>query len=256
MVCGCCWRKKKEKLHSATRLKRSRSLEKVNLGKYTSLILEDKYQPEQNSVYRRKSTDQSVTGADNTTDQGVTGLDNFIMGNSLSPESLDSPRDNPLKKTESSVSLKSSSSVKSSSSRRSKVTFNELNPEVHMIPPKSPPKPKRTRNNKPNNDDVDILIKDDESESAFQFDLSNKAEMCSIEDLSGYKSNSKKTKRDKTADGPKVKKIVFCVYLFSLIFSVFSLNNNYSVDAFHPLFISALKYFFKEMINADFFPIF
>ena len=188
----CCWARRREKLHSAVRLKRSRSLEKVNLSKYTSLSLEDKYPPD-------CCTDKS--------DHLVTFQDNFIMGNALSPESLESHRDNPLKKTESSVSLKSSSSVKSSSSRRSKVTFTPDNPEVHMIPPKSPPKPKRTKNTKsPIYDDVDIPLKDDESESAFQFDLCNKAELTSLEDLSGsgLRSNSKKTKTVKAQDDHKV----------------------------------------------------
>ena len=204
-TCCCCWRKK-EKLHSAVRLsKRSRSLEKVNLGKYTSLSLEDKYLPAEGDV----------------TEQSVTAHDNFNMGNSLSPESLEAQRDNPLKKTDSSVSLKSSSSVKSSSSRRSKVTFTEHNPEVHMIPPKSPPKPKRTRNAKPpasSDDDIDLLIIDDEGESAFQFDQCNKAELTSIEDLSGSlgikSKSSKKNRKDKTTEDYKVTESVKCLFDF------------------------------------------
>ena len=209
-TCCCCWRKK-EKLHSAVRLsKRSRSLEKVNLGKYTSLSLEDKYLPAEADV----------------TDQSVTAHDNFNMGNSLSPESLESQRDNPLKKTDSSVSLKSSSSVKSSSSRRSKVTFTEHNPEVHMIPPKSPPKPKRTRNAKPptpSEDDIDLLILDDEGESAFQFDQCNKAELTSIEDLSGsgFKNkSSKKSKKDKATEDYKVTESVKCLSPFYISLNV------------------------------------
>ena len=187
--CCCPWnRNRKEKLHSAQRIKRSRSLEKVNLGKYTSVVLEDKYLP--------PARPQSESFTDKS-DQSVGDQDNLIMGNSLSPESLEAQRDNTLKKTESSVSLKSSSSAKSSSSRRSKVTFTPDNPEVHMIPPKSPPKPKRTRGNKmPIYDDVDISIRDDENESAFQFDQSNKAELTSLEDLSGKKGkHSKKSQK-------------------------------------------------------------
>ena len=44
-----------------------------------------------------------------------------------------------------SLLLKSNGSHKSSSSRRSKVTFTELHPEIYVIPPKSPPKPKRSK---------------------------------------------------------------------------------------------------------------
>ena len=144
------------------------------------------------------------------------------MGNSLSPESLENPKDNALRRQDSSVSLKSSSSVKSSSSRRSKVTFTEHNPEVHMIPPKSPPKPKRTKNKQAIYDDVECLVRDDESESAFQFDLSNKAELTSIEDLSsaGFKGSSKKSKKDKktASDDPKVMESDgFLVFVFFIL---------------------------------------
>ena len=217
MVQSCCcpWnRNRKETLHSAQRLKRSRSLEKVNLGKYTSVVLEDKYLPPtrpQSECFTEKS-DKS-------------DRDNIpIMGNSLAPESIE---DRSLKKTESSASLKSSSSVKSSASRRSKVTFTPDNPEVHMIPPKSPPKPKRTKGNKvPIYDDVDISVGDNESESAFQFDLSNKAELCSLEDLSGMKSKpSKKSKKEKCCheEEPQVTVLRFLSYLgpgFHLVLNV------------------------------------
>ena len=207
MVQSCCcpWnRNRKETLHSAQRLKRSRSLEKVNLGKYTSVVLEDKYIPP------TRPQSECLTNKSDKSDRDLS-----IMGNSLSPESLED-RDNTLKKTESSVSLKSSSSVKSSASRRSKVTFTPDNPEVHMIPPKSPPKPKRTKGNKvPIYDDVDISG-DIESESAFQFDLSNKAELTSLEDLSGLKSKpSKKSKKEKCCqeEEPQVTGLCFLLLL-------------------------------------------
>jgi len=164
----CCWKQKKEKLHSAVRLKKSRSLDRVNLKEYSDLVLEDKFSPDYNS-------DSDLLS------------DSLIMGNTISPEALDAQRDNPIMKTGSSSSLKSSSSMKSSSSRRSKVTFTEHNPEVHMIPPKSPPKPKRSRSaNRPPthpDDDIELILRDDESQSAFQFDLCQQAELTSLEDI-------------------------------------------------------------------------
>jgi len=140
----------------------------VNLGEYSDLVLEDKFSPDYNS-------DSDLLS--NT----------LIMGNTVSAEALDSQRDNPIMKTGSSSSLKSSSSMKSSSSRRSKVTFTEHNPEVHMIPPKSPPKPKRSRSaNRPPihpEDDISLILRDEESQSAFQFDLCQQAELTSLEDF-------------------------------------------------------------------------
>ena len=163
----CCWKRRKEKLHSAVRLNRSRSLDKVTLGQYTDLVLQDKYCAE---YY-----------GDN-------------MGNSLAPESLEGEKElHTIKKTESSASLKSSSSAKSSSSRRSKVTFTETNPEVHMIPPKSPPKPKRSRGPKTaaySESDCDLILREDESQAAFQFDLSQTAQVTSLEDLEKYNNNN------------------------------------------------------------------
>ena len=199
VTCCSCWnsRKKNKQLNNSSRLKRSRSLEKVDLSKYT--ILEDKYQP---------APDSDKDLEDNFANPGVlTHQDNFNMGNSLSPESLEAPKETAsLRRQDSSVSLKSSSSTKSASSRRSKVTFTEHNPEVHMIPPKSPPKPKRTKNKQAIYDDVECLVRDEESESAFQFDLSNKAELTSIEDLSAApsKNSSKKSKKDKATEDSKV----------------------------------------------------
>merc|ERR1719422_1911161 len=87
-----------------------------------------------------------------------------------------------------------------------------------MIPPKSPPKPKRTRNAKPpasSEDDIDLLILDDEGESAFQFDQCNKAELTSIEDLSGsgFKNkSSKKNKKDKATEDYKLLEAVHSVH--------------------------------------------
>ena len=90
-----------------------------------------------------------------------------------------------------------------------------------MIPPKSPPKPKRTKGNKvPIYDDVDMSVGDCESESAFQFDLSNKAELTSIEDLSGLKNNpSSKSKKEKyrSEEEPQVTKM--CFLLLNLDFN-------------------------------------
>ena len=218
MVQSCCcpWNRiRKDTLHSAQRLKRSRSLEKVNLGKYTSVVLEDKYLPP------TRPQSECLSDKSDKSDRDIP-----IMGNSLSPESLE---DNNLKKTESSVSLKSSSSVKSSASRRSKVTFTPDNPEVHMIPPKSPPKPKRTKGNKvPIYDDVDLSVGgDNESESAFQFDLSNKAELTSIEDLSGLKSKpSKKSKKEKCCreEEPQVTGLCFLDWILSAVFLFLDIN--------------------------------
>ena len=228
MVQSCCcpWnRNRKDTLHSAQRLKRSRSLEKVNLGKYTSVVLEDKYLP--------PARPQSECLSDKS-DKSYRDIP--IMGNSLSPESLE---DNNLKKTESSVSLKSSSSVKSSASRRSKVTFTPDNPEVHMIPPKSPPKPKRTKGNKvPIYDDVDISVGDNESESAFQFDLSNKAELTSIEDLSGLKSKpSKKSKKEKCCreEEPQVTGLCFLDCILSAVIMCLDMNYFVSFTILPPL---------------------
>ena len=163
----CCWKRRKEKLHTAVRLNRSRSLDKVTLGQYTDLVLQDKFGPE----YYGDS-----------------------MGNSLSPASLEGEKElHTIKKTESSASLKSSSSAKSSSSRRSKVTFTETNPEVHMIPPKSPPKPKRSRGPKTaayGEPDCDLILREDESQAAFQFDLSQTAQVTCLEDLEKYTTNT------------------------------------------------------------------
>jgi len=141
----------------------------VNLREYSDLVLEDKFIPDYCS-------DSEILS------------DNLIMGNTISPEALEAHKDNPIMKTGSSSSLKSSSSMKSSSSRRSKVTFTEHNPEVHLIPPKSPPKPKRSRSavSRPAihpDDDLELIMRDDESQSAFQFDLCQQAELTSLEDI-------------------------------------------------------------------------
>ena len=174
----CCWKRRKEKLHSAVRLNRSRSLDKVTLGQYTDLVLQDKYCAE---YYGDGSQTHS-------------------MGNSLSPGSLEGEKElHTIKKTESSASLKSSSSAKSSSSRRSKVTFTETNPEVHMIPPKSPPKPKRSRGPKTaayNESDCDLILREDESQAAFQFDLSQTAQVTCLEDLEKYNTNNNSNKNN------------------------------------------------------------
>ena len=199
----CCWKQKKEKLHSAVRLKKSRSLDRVNLKEYSDLVLEDKFSPDYNS-------DSDLLS------------DSLIMGNTISPEALDAQRDNPIMKTGSSSSLKSSSSMKSSSSRRSKVTFTEHNPEVHMIPPKSPPKPKRSRsaNRAPTHpdDDIELILRDDESQSAFQFDLCQQAELTSLEDI---EHKTDKAVFDDEVDTPEdVYKVIFmwCVWtVFSVL---------------------------------------
>ena len=170
----CCWKTRKEKLHSAVRLKKSRSLDKVNLGQYTDLVLEDKF------------CDSDLN-----------------MGNSLATDRDEDEKGlHSIKKTESSASLKSSSSVKSSASRRSKVTFTETHPEVHMIPPKSPPKPKRSRGgNKPaaySETESDLLMRDDESQAAFQFDLGQTAQVTSLEDLEQYNNNNNNNNNNRT----------------------------------------------------------
>ena len=172
----CCWKRRKEKIHSAVRLNRSRSLDKVTLGQYTDLVLQDKYYGD-------------------------------TMGNSLAPESLEGEKElHTIKKTESSASLKSSSSAKSSSSRRSKVTFTETNPEVHMIPPKSPPKPKRSRGPKPaaySESDCDLILREDESQAAFQFDLSQTAQVTSLEDLEKYNNNNNNNNNSQSSRSKK-----------------------------------------------------
>ena len=178
----CCWKRRKEKLHSAVRLNRSRSLDKVTLGQYTDLVLGDKFCGEYYSD----------------------GSGSHTMGNSLAPESLEGEKElHTIKKTESSASLKSSSSAKSSSSRRSKVTFTETNPEVHMIPPKSPPKPKRSRGPKT---DCDLILREDESQAAFQFDLSQTAQVTSLEDLEKYNNNNNNNNNSNKKQSSRSKK--------------------------------------------------
>merc|ERR550534_1260691 len=93
-------------------------------------------------------------------------------------------------KSASSNSLKSNGSHKSSSSRRSKVTFTELNPEIYVIPPKSPPKPKRskgpTRSPVTAEEEMDLIMAmrgDEADQSAFQFELGQHAEVVSLEDM-------------------------------------------------------------------------
>ena len=192
----CCWNRTKDKSHSAVpgRLKRSRSLDKVNLGQYSDLVLEDKS--------KHRSSDSDLAR----------------MGNSLGSESLEGERDiHTIQKTESSASLKSSSSVKSSSSRRSKVTFTETNPEIHMIPPKSPPKPKRSRGTKSSpysEAESDLILRDDESQAAFQFDLGQTAQVTSLEDLEQYGNNRNKKKAKTPED---VQEVTECPGVFLLI---------------------------------------
>ena len=132
------------------------------------------------------------------------------MGNSLAPESLEGEKElHTIKKTESSASLKSSSSAKSSSSRRSKVTFTETNPEVHMIPPKSPPKPKRSRGPKTaayGEPDCDLILREDESQAAFQFDLSQTAQVTSLEDLEKYNNNNNNNNNNNKKQSSRSKK--------------------------------------------------
>jgi len=157
----------------------------VNLGEYSDLVLEDKFSPDY-------SSDSDLLS------------ENLNMGNTMSPEALDSQRENHIMKAGSTSSLKSSASLKSSSSRRSKVTFTEHNPEVHMIPPKSPPKPKRSKsagNRTPVQleDEID-LMRDDESQSAFQFELCQQAELTSLEDI---EMRSDKATYDDDVDTPE-----------------------------------------------------
>lgn len=163
MVACCCWRAKHTKnqqLHSG-RLHRSRSLDREPAGEYKDLVLEERSQQE--------SPDSLLS-----------------MGNTQGSEAKEG-----LLKSGSSSSLKSSNSLKSSSSRRSKVTFTELHPEIYMIPPKSPPKPKRTRGTTrvpvTAEEEMDLILAMQEdqldSQAAFQFDLSKQAELVSLEDV-------------------------------------------------------------------------
>ena len=163
MVASCClcWARPR---HTVRLLGKSRSLDRVNSREYTELVVGE--QPDLLTA----------------------------MGNSLSLESP-SHQDSAIVKSNSSASLKSSSSAKSSSSRRSKVTFTEHNPEVHMIPPKSPPKPKRSRG-------CGRAAADwpEESQAAFQFELGQQVELVSLEEVetssSGRRSHHSRTPED------------------------------------------------------------
>jgi hypothetical protein len=111
------------------------------------------------------------------------------MGNSHGTEAGEAQKAD-LMKAGSSTSLKSNGSHKSSSSRRSKVTFTELHPEIYMIPPKSPPKPKRTRGPVRSpvtaEEEMDLILAmrgDEATQAAFQFDMSRQAEVVSLEDI-------------------------------------------------------------------------
>merc|ERR1719402_1529189 len=113
------------------------------------------------------------------------------MGNSNGGMAAEGQKGDTLMKSASSNSLKSNGSHKSSSSRRSKVTFTELSPEIHVIPPKSPPKPKRSKGSARSpvtaEEEMDLIMamrSDDEaSQAAFQFDLGKQAEVVSLEDI-------------------------------------------------------------------------
>ena len=125
MVAWCCWRNHtttRDRLHSG-RLYRSRSLDREPTGEYLDLVLEE---PSKSRESPEKVPEPT-------------------MGNSNGGMAGEGQKDDTLMKSASSTSLKSNGSHKSSSSRRSKVTFTELHPEIYVIPPKSPPKPKRTK---------------------------------------------------------------------------------------------------------------
>ena len=170
MVAWCCWSNHtttRDRLHSG-RLYRSRSLDKEPAGEYLDLVLEEP----------SKSRE---------------GSEKFIeseMGNSNGGMAAEGQKGDTLMKSASSNSLKSNGSHKSSSSRRSKVTFTELNPEIYVIPPKSPPKPKRskgpTRSPVTAEEEMDLIMAmrgDEADQSAFQFELGQHAEVVSLEDI-------------------------------------------------------------------------
>ena len=167
MVAWCCWRNHtttRDRLHSG-RLYRSRSLDREPTGEYLDLVLED----------TRETPGKDPDPA---------------MGNSNGGMAGDGQKDDALMKSASSTSLKSNGSHKSSSSRRSKVTFTELHPEIYVIPPKSPPKPKRTkgptRSPVTPEEEMDLIMAmrgDETDQSAFQFDLTQHAEVVSLEDI-------------------------------------------------------------------------
>ena len=107
------------------------------------------------------------------------------MGNTQGSEVRDTQKET-LMKAGSSSSLKSSGSLKSSYYHRSMVTFTELNPEVYMIPPKSPPKSKWTRGGTARSpvtaeEDLIMAMRRDEADcqAAFQFD--QQVEVVSLE---------------------------------------------------------------------------
>ena len=173
MAC-CCWRRPKtrEGLHHG-QVHRSRSLDREPAGEYLDLVLEDPKAHQGPSEKNQSACQQQPA-----------------MGNSQSTVAEDGQKDT-LMKSGSTSSLKSEVSHKSSSSRRSKVTFTELTPEIHMIPPKSPPKPKRSKGSARSpvtaEEEMDLIMamrSDDEaSQAAFQFDLGKQAEVVSLEDI-------------------------------------------------------------------------
>jgi len=170
MVAWCCWRNHtttRDRLHSG-RLYRSRSLDREPTGEYLDLVLEE---PSKSRESPEKAPEPT-------------------MGNSNGGMAVgEGQKDDTLMKSASSTSLKSNGSHKSSSSRRSKVTFTDLNPEIYVIP-KSPPKPKRTkgptRSPVTAEEEMDLIMAmrgDETDQSAFQFDLSQHAEVVSLEDI-------------------------------------------------------------------------
>ena len=170
MVAWCCWRNHtttRDRLHSG-RLYRSRSLDREPTGEYLDLVLEE---PSKSRESPEKAPEPT-------------------MGNSNGGMAVgEGQKDDTLMKSTSSTSLKSNGSHKSSSSRRSKVTFTDLNPEIYVIP-KSPPKPKRTkgptRSPVTAEEEMDLIMAmrgDETDQSAFQFDLSQHAEVVSLEDI-------------------------------------------------------------------------
>lgn len=172
MVSCCCWRTEQGG-GGGRQGGRSRSLDREPRGQYLDLVLEEQGQEQ---IY-----DLTLDAA---------------MGNTQGKEGEGAGAKDGLMKAGSSSSLKSNGSHKSSSSRRSKVTFTELHPEIYMIPPKSPPKPKRSRganNRSPvspeeeqelllamRSDEVDSQV---DSQAAFQFDLSQQARVVCLEDI-------------------------------------------------------------------------
>lgn len=174
MVACCCWRRPKTTREGPHRgqVLRSRSLDREPAGEYLDLVLEDPTAQQGPSEKNQSACQQQPT-----------------MGNSQSTVAGDGQKDT-LMKSGSTSSLKSEVSHKSSSSRRSKVTFTELTPEIHMIPPKSPPKPKRSKGSARSpvtaEEEMDLIMamrSDEASQAAFQFDLGKQAEVVCLEDI-------------------------------------------------------------------------